>query len=142
MHRRKVVAVENHRFVPKVHPSTRAVEPEDPMTLYAIPAAGDPEDMLRVLIQEYAWMGWRSDQILALFRDPFYPALHALWSLYGEKGIREKIGVLLRQSGAFRFKETIRNEPEATETAPELIQLGFRTRPEELLKGGSHAEGQ
>src|SRR5262245_19305051 len=70
-------------LVPKVHPTSRPVEPDDPLTLHATTVAGDPELMLHCLVQEYAWMGWDAEQILSLFRDPFYPVLHGLWCLYG-----------------------------------------------------------
>jgi hypothetical protein len=113
------------RFVPKVHPATRPVEPEDPLTLYATPVAGDPEVMLQCLVQEYAWLGWGLEQILGLFRDPCYPALHRLWQVYGEAGIRERIAPLLAQTGVFRFKETVREDPETEEEMPDLIELGI-----------------
>ena len=46
------------RFVPKVHPATRAVEPDDPMDLDATLVPGDVDLMFRSVVQEYAWMGW------------------------------------------------------------------------------------
>jgi hypothetical protein len=113
------------RFVPKVHPATRPVEPEDPLTLYATPVTGDPEVMLQCLVQEYAWLGWGPEQILGLFRDPYYPALHQLWLVYGEAGIRERIAPLLAQTGVFRFQETVREDPETEEDRPDLIELGI-----------------
>jgi hypothetical protein len=119
------------RFVPKVHPATRPAEPEDPFTLHATLAAGDPELMLQCLVQEYAWMGWDAEQILALFRDPSYPALHALRELYGEDGVRRRVDRLLSESGVLHFEVAVNEEPEA-----ELVQLGIR-----LPQGDSHAEG-
>src|SRR5215831_5989858 len=115
------------RFVPKVHPATRAVQPDDPMTLEATPVAGDPEVMLRCLVQEYAWMGWDAEQILGLFHDPYYPALHGLLGLYGEGGVRQRVLELLRQTGVFHFQATVHDEPESDEPEPELIQVGVRT---------------
>jgi hypothetical protein len=111
-------------WVPKVHPATRSVEPDDPMTLQATPVPGDPEVMLRCVVQEFAWLGWDAEQILGLFRDPFYPVLHDLRSLYGESGIRERIAELLRQTGVFHFQTSVREEPEPA-AEPELIQLGL-----------------
>ena len=127
-------------LVPKVHPATRPVEPEDPMTLHATPVRGDPEVMLRCLVEEYARMGWNGEQILGLFRDPFYPMLNGLLGIYGEAGIRDRIAAVLDQTGIFCCEGTARDEPEPTEMEPELIQLGIRTRPEAGLKGGCHAE--
>jgi hypothetical protein len=119
---------EAERFVPKVHPATRPVEPDDPLTLHATAVAGDPEVMLHCLAQEYAWMGWNAEDILRLFRDPFYPALHSLWCLYGEAGLRERLTAVLRQTGILRLDETLRDEPEQAEEEPELIQLGIQPR--------------
>ena len=66
------------RFVPKVHPRSRAVEPDDPMTLQRDRRRGRPRRADPCLVQEYAWMGWDAEQIAALFHDPFYPMLHGL----------------------------------------------------------------
>src|SRR5579883_1069632 len=92
------------QFVPKVHPATRAVEADDPMTLTATPVAGDPEEMLCCVIQEYAWMGWNLDQLMCLFRDPFFPALFGLWNLFGEAGLRERVAASLGRTGVFQFQ--------------------------------------
>lgn len=114
------------RWVHKVHPLAREAEPDDPLTLHATPVAGDPEVMLHCLVHEYAWMGWDAEEILRLFGDPFYPALHSLWCLYGEAGLRERLTAVLRQTGTFRLDEVVREEPEPVEEEPELIQLNIR----------------
>ncbi len=62
------------QFVPKVHPATCAVEADDPMTLTATPVAGDPENMLRCVIQEYAWMGWNLDQLVLISESVAHPS--------------------------------------------------------------------
>src|SRR5437867_7081973 len=94
------------RFVPKVHPATREVLPEDPMTLHATPVTGNPEVMLRCVVQDYAWMGWDTEQIFGLFQQPIYPALNALLEFYGEAGIRQRIGKVLGRSGVLRLEES------------------------------------
>jgi hypothetical protein len=124
------------RWVPKVHPATRPVEPEDPYSLHATLAAGDPEVMLQCLVQEYAWIGWDTERILALFRDPFYPALHALRDLYGDEGVRARVAALLNEGGVFQFDVAVEETPETEEPVPELIQLSIRN-----AEGDSHAEG-
>jgi hypothetical protein len=129
------------RFVPKVHPATRSVEPEDPFTLHATAVCGDPEVMLRCLVQEYAWIGWGAEDILGLFRDPFYPALHALLMTYGEAGVRDRVNALLRQMGVFQVQASVREEPEPADPEPELIELGIRAQLLDLEKGGNHASG-
>jgi hypothetical protein len=130
------MATESQRFVPKVHPLDRDALPEDPLTLHATPAEGDPEVMLECLVQEYVWMGWEPGQVLGLFRDPFYPALNGLLCLFGEEGVRARVAAVFGRMGVFRFRGAVRDEPEPAE--PELIQLGLRTR----AKGDSHAQGR
>ena len=109
-------------LVPKVHPATRGVEPEDPLSLHATPVEGDPEAMIRAVVQEFAWMGWPVDQILGLFRDPFYPLLHGLWLALGEEAIRERVASVVTRYGVYRFRSSIIEEPE--DSAPELVQIG------------------
>jgi hypothetical protein len=122
------MAMAPERFVPKVHPATRPVEADDPMTLHAAEVDGDPELMLQCVVQEYAWMGWDAVQILSLFRDPAYPALRRLLEHYGETGVRERIEALLGLMGVFRYDVTLNEEPEPAESEPELIQLGVLSR--------------
>jgi len=114
------------RWVPKVHPATRAAESEDPYELFATSVPGDPELMLRCLVQEYAWMGWGTDQLLAMFRDPFNPALHRLLQIYGEENLGERIAAIIGSMGVFRFEGVVRDEPEREEPEePTLIELGI-----------------
>ena len=93
-------------FAPKVHPATRPVEPEDPMNLYAVEVPGDPELMLRLLVEEYARMGWGLDALVGLFRDPFYVAAHGLWLHYGEEDLKRRLSDLLGRVGVVRTKTT------------------------------------
>jgi hypothetical protein len=123
------MASPSERLVPKVHPATRPVEPDDPFTLYAIPVPGDPEIMLDCLVQEYANMGWGVEQIVGLCRDPFYPALYRLWQLWGAERIQELVAERLRQSGASRFQVVIHEESSPAE--PELFSLGILPPHEE-----------
>jgi hypothetical protein len=137
------------RLVPKVDPRSRAAEPDDPYTLHATPAPGDPEVLLRCLVQEYAGMGWGGEEILELFRSPFFPALHGLLRVYGEAGVRERVAAVLRRTGTLRFRAVVREAPEAEEEEPELVQIGVLQRPRPAatpcgggpVKGGDHAEG-
>jgi hypothetical protein len=114
------------RFVPKVHPATRAVEPDDPMTLYATPVPGDPEWMMACVVEEFARMGWGAGQILGLFRSPFYPALYDLRQHHGEAWVRERVEEVLARTGAFRVRVTEAAEEEkANEPGPEMVPLGL-----------------
>jgi len=122
------------RLVPKVHPMTRGMEPDDPLSLHATPVEGDPEALIRAVVQEYAWMGFDLDEIVTLFRDPFYPMLHGLWVALGEAGIRGRIDAVLRCHGVYRFRSTIFEAPDEDE--PDLVQIG-PSKPE----GHRHAAG-
>jgi hypothetical protein len=128
-------------WVPKIHPATRAVEPEDPMTLHAAEVDGDPELMLQCVVQEYAWMGWDAEQILSLFRDPSYPVLHQMRGIYGEAGIRERLDALLGQMGVFRVEGFVNEPPMPEEPEPDLLQLGILEHGRDERKGDDHAEG-
>jgi hypothetical protein len=128
------------RLVPKVHPATREAGPEDPYEPHATATPGDPEVLLRCLVQEYAWMGWDAGQILALFDDPFYPALQGLLDLYGEEGVRRRVEALLGRTGVWHFRASVREAPGDDEDEAALVEVGVsRLRP--VGEGGSsHAE--
>jgi hypothetical protein len=118
----------NERFVPKVHPATRAIEVEDPMELFATPAAGDAAVMLECIAQEFAFMGWGEEQLLELFQSADYPVLAGLRAAFGEDEIRRRLRVILDRQGAFHVRETIDDGPGPEELEPELIQIGVRQR--------------
>ncbi|MBI3837190.1 MAG: hypothetical protein HY288_04555 [Planctomycetia bacterium] len=109
-------------FVPKVHPVTRPVEPDDPMNLYAVEVPGEPELMLRLLVEEYARMGWDLDALVGLFRDPFYVAAHGLWLHYGEEELKRRLTALLGRVGVVRTKTTTRVPP-----SERLVQIDLST---------------
>jgi len=116
------------RFVPKVHPATRAVEADDPLELVAEPLPGDPDVMLACVVQEFAWMGWGTDQILGLFQSPDYPALNQLLARFGAAAVRRRVGEVLGRSGVFRVREAVADDPEPEDDEPDLIQLTVRRR--------------
>jgi len=105
-------------LVPKVHPASREVLPEDPMNLHGFEIPGDPELMLRLLVEEYARMGWGLEQVMQLARDPFYQAFHGLWQLYGEEGLSQRVVAVLRRCGVVRVKVT-----ESTPRSDRLVQI-------------------
>jgi hypothetical protein len=116
--------------VPKIHPATRGVEPEDPMNLFAVEIPGDPELMLRLLVEEYARMGWGLEALMGLFRDPFYVAAHGLWLHYGEEDMRRRLTTLLSKIGVVRVKTTTAAQP-----PEQLVQINLSSAP----KGNDHA---
>jgi hypothetical protein len=114
-------------FVPKVHPATRAVEPDDPLTLHATPVAGDPRVMLRYVVEEFAWMGWDVEMILRLFRDPEYPALYGLRHHFGESVLRQEIERCMGDRGVLRFQCTIQEETPSC-GGPDVVEIAIPTR--------------
>lgn len=135
------MTIPSRNLVPKVHPASRAVEPDDPFLLYATPVTGDPEVMLRCVVEDYGWMGWKAEQILALFRDPGYPALNALRDFYGEDGIRRRITEALRPCATFQVRVEM-HEVEEEPEEEELIELGIPAwGPAKQPTGDSHAAG-
>ena len=102
----------------KVHPATREILPDDPMEMHAVEVRGDPEVMLRLLVEEYARMGWGLEDILRLARDAHYPAFHGLHRLYGDVQLRERIAKTLQRCGVTRV--SLR---EAAQIPENLVQL-------------------
>lgn len=112
--------------VPKVHPATRGIEPDDPMNLHAVEVDGDPQVMLQMLVEEYARMGFGLDELMNLSRQPFYQGLHGLWQLYGEAGLRRQLGAILSRCGVFRTKVWEATPP----VSEQLLQIGDRAQLE------------
>jgi hypothetical protein len=108
-------------LVPKVHPATRPVEPEDPLNLHGFEVPGDPEIMLRMLVEEFARMGYGLEALMGLCRDPFYHALHGVWLRYGEEELRRRICGILARAGVMRVRTVCAPDPQ------NLVQL--RTCP-------------
>lgn len=111
--------------VPKVHPATRPVEPEDPMNLHGFEVPGDPEFMLKILVEEYARLGYSLEPLMALCRDPFYVGLHGLWRLFGEEGLRRRIATILSSCFVIRTRTS-----EAASEPEQLVSLTLSTGKE------------
>jgi hypothetical protein len=107
------------RWVAKTHPLSRDAEPEDPFELVPQAVAGDPAEMLDCILQEFAWMGWNTEQLLDLFSNPGYPLLCELREFFGAAEIRRQVDALVARWGVLRFRETI-VEPEIE---PEVVQI-------------------
>ena len=121
----------NPQLVPKVHPATRAAEPEDPLELVATQVPGDPELMLRCTVEEYAREGWSAEMILQLFRDPAYPALLALGRRLGPDRLAALVAQVLARCGTFRVQ--VKELPDPLQRLPqcELVELELPDRSEE-----------
>lgn len=105
----------------KVHPASREMLPNDPLDLHGIQVPGDPLLMLRLLVEEYARIGWDTEAIMRLARDPNYQGFHGLLRLYGEETLRAEIAETLARTGVIRVT-TVEQEP-----APEgLVELKMK----------------
>lgn len=87
---------------PKVHPASREILPDDPLHLHGHELPGDPDVMLRVLVEEFARMGFGADQIITLACDPQYQAFAGLRATLGEDAMRRRIGEILARCGVLR----------------------------------------
>jgi hypothetical protein len=104
--------------VPKVHPASREILPDDPLELHAVEIPGDPALMLRLLVEEYARIGCDVEDVVCLARDPNYVAFYGLWKLYGEQEFRRRVAEIRARCGVLRLK--------AVETVPlseRLVQI-------------------
>ena len=97
--------------VPKVHPATREVLPEDPMDLHGFEVPGDPHLMMRMLVEDYARMGWNTEAIMSLANDPNYQVFHGLLRMFGEDELRRRIADVIARCGVMRVKTTERESP-------------------------------
>lgn len=88
---------------PKTHPATREILPDDPLELSGFEVDGDPELMLRLLVEEYARMGWGLDALMELARNPFYVGFHGLWRAYGEEELKKRMSEVLARCGVVRI---------------------------------------
>ena len=100
------MSASNENTTPKVHPATREVLPDDPMEMHAFEVPGDTELMTRLLIEEYARMGWDLESIMQLAHDPNYQVFHALLQLHGQDELRSHIGKILARTGVIRATTT------------------------------------
>jgi hypothetical protein len=70
-------------------------ESDDPMEIVGMRFPDDDgkiaDEMGRTFIDEFLRMGWPPDEILSLFRDPFYRAAHAVYRRRGEPFVVEMI---------------------------------------------------
>ena len=103
--------------VPKVHPLNREMLPEDPLEMQAFEVPGDTELMFRIVIEEFARMGWDKAAIVGLARDPFYAALHGLWRLHGEEAFEDRVAQVLSRVGVTRVRSFVAPSPS------ELMQI-------------------
>jgi len=103
------------------HGADKQAEPGDPLALVgARVSGGDVDELLRCFIEEYAAMGFGAHEILALFRQPQYAAIHPAYLRLGEEAVRARIATVLEECGVFRV--TVRHSDTRAEPA-ELVQI-------------------
>ena len=76
--------------------TTKPLDPEDPMALVGVGLEEDPdeqalEEMARCFVEEYARMGMSGEQILRLFRSPFFQGSHNILRVKGEAFVRDLV---------------------------------------------------
>ena len=104
--------------VPKVHPASREVLPEDPMDLRGFEVPGDPDLMMRLLVEDYPRMGWNAEAILGLANDANFQVFHGLLRMFGEDEFRRRIAVVIGRCGVMCVKTRQRESPPT-----ELVQI-------------------
>lgn len=120
--------------VAKTHPASREMLPDDPLQMQAFEVPGDADLMLRLLVEEYARIGWGPEAILALARDPNYQAFHGLYRQFGEEELRRRVGEIAARCGVMRVK--VKEKPPVPEG---LVQIDLPAKP---LRSGTSLAGQ
>ena len=82
----------------------KELEFDDPMELQAVQLDGDPDFMIDCVTEEYARLGWSSQQILQLFQSPDYPFLHHMLQVQGADAVRNRIDQVIARCGVFRVR--------------------------------------
>jgi hypothetical protein len=106
--------------MPKVHPASRVILPDDPMEMHGFEVPGDADLMLQMIVEEYARIGWGLDDMMRLARDPNYTAFYGLSQTHGEIELRRRITEILARCGVIRVT--------AAETEPlseRLVQINL-----------------
>jgi len=69
-------------------------EDDDPMELQAISIPeGDPQVQATAFAEEFLSMGLPKENVLELFRNPFYTGTYRLWVKLGDEKICQIIGL-------------------------------------------------
>src|SRR5574342_229862 len=63
----------------------KSFEDDDPMELVQVLLPeGDAEAMAECFVEEFLWLGYDREQLLDLFRNPFYAGAHSIYRREGE----------------------------------------------------------
>ncbi len=102
----------------KVHPASREILPDDPLEMQAFEIPGDRDLMLRLLVEEYARVGWGVEAIMRMARDPFYTAFYGLRLSLGEEALRRRVSEIVARCGVIRIRTT-----ESEPVSEQLVQI-------------------
>ena len=73
-------------------------DPEDPTELVGVAIPGcDSAQALEGIVREYQLMGWTAQQIMTLFRSPYYGATHQIYREMGEAHVKQRVMQLAEQ---------------------------------------------
>jgi hypothetical protein len=97
--------------VAKVHPASREALPDDPLEMHGFELPGDPELMLRMLVEEYTRIGWGVDAIMRLAQEPNFTAFYAFRQSLGADALRQSISRIVARCGVMRVKTTETEPP-------------------------------
>jgi hypothetical protein len=94
-------------------------EPSDPSMLVGVAVPGGEaatREMVAAFADEFAQVGLGRDQILKLFRNPFYGAAHAALKLLGE----DEVGRIVDESSGFWSRYRVVVHDRAGDPAAEI----------------------
>ncbi len=81
----------------------KTAEPDDPMALVGVAMPAGPEGdeamatMAESLADEFLRMAYSPEQVMQMFRDPFFRMTHAIWQAWGEEKVRGVVNTVARR---------------------------------------------
>jgi hypothetical protein len=123
--------------VSKVHPASREMLADDPLSLHGVEVPGDVDVMMCMLVEDYARMGWDLKGIVTLAGDPFYQAFHGLYLRLGEDSFRRRVSDILSRVGVTRVK-TVEAEPPPADLVEIELPASF-SREDDQSRGDDYA---
>jgi hypothetical protein len=103
-------------------------EPEfdDPQELVGVELPGDEtvtREMAEAFADEFASLGFSREQILALYRAPFYAGAHQAWALLGEENIRRIVDESVAVWGRISCRVVDRNDAVTSPPRPQPLRF-------------------
>ncbi len=78
-------------------------EKDDPFELKGVAIDGDPEVMIRCIIEEYARMGWGRERIMYLFETPNFQIPNRYLEEHGKEQVEKLVDRVLSEHGVFQY---------------------------------------